>query len=135
MGPGLPPRGARPRRHERPVRRLALVATIVALAIGLLPVHAGPGAHTGMGGPTRVLLTVAHAPQHGASQRLEAGSGALELPQCAACVLQLQSRAAQLAAAGEPAALVDLGLAAPPPTSGSALAAPWQACSRGPPRA
>ena len=133
VGASRPVRPARRRRRERPVRWLAFAAAAVALALGLLPVHAGPGGHAGLGGPTRVLLTDA-APPTGDATRLERTAGAVELPRCAACALRLQTLGWALASSTTPAPLVEVGLASLP-VPAAALAATSRASSRGPPRA
>ena len=126
-------RAALPGRDERPRRWLALAAAAVALALGLFPVHAGPGGHAGLGGPTRVLLTDA-APPSGDATRLERTAAAVELPQCAACALRLQTLGWALASSTTPVPLVEVGLASLP-VPAAALAATSCASSRGPPRA
>jgi hypothetical protein len=105
----------------------------VALALGLFPVHAGPGGHASLGGPTRVLLTDAALPT-GDATRLERAAGAVELPQCAACTLRLQTLGWALASSVAPEPLIAAGLASLP-ASPAALAAASRASSRGPPRA
>jgi hypothetical protein len=114
-------------------RGLALGVAFVALTTGLLPVHTGPVQHAALGS-TVVHPAGAQAdarPHHG--PRLDDGAGAVELPQCAACALRIQTLGAALPPPAPAAAPADLGLAAAPADAAGASGAPRQAASRGPP--
>jgi hypothetical protein len=114
-------------------RGLALGVALVALTTGLLPVHTGPVQHAALGS-TVVQLTGAQAdgrPPQG--PRLDDGAGAVELPQCAACALRIQTLGAALPPPAPAAAPADRGLAAVPADAAGAFGAARQAASRGPP--
>jgi hypothetical protein len=114
-------------------RGLGLGIALVALATGLLPVHTGAVQHAALGVTVVHLAEPADArPAHG--PRLADGAGAVELPQCAACALRMQTLGAALPPPAPSAAPADVGLATAPPDAAGTLGAPRQAASRGPPR-
>ncbi|HXT19676.1 MAG TPA: hypothetical protein VN923_02895 [Thermoanaerobaculia bacterium] len=126
-----PPRARRLRLSQLSLRRWPLWLVAAALLLGTVPVHSDLERHGAIGAPTHVWLE--QCPP-GTARHLEA-STSVEVPRCVACLLQLQSKGALLAAPRPLGTLALAGIASETPQRPLAGAPLRLPSSRGPPLA
>jgi hypothetical protein len=113
------------------MRRLAAALTVASWLLGSLLAHTGLEQHAGPEGPTRVYV----AQDVGQPNACVEPSRPVDLPPCAACILQLQSVGTATPSSLPAVGLAEIGAAQVADLAPPAVASPRLEPSRGPPLA